>query len=69
MRPNPTHIGRALADRLHRGRAIVGTSTDPARADRRADALRVPASRTARLRRMLGAARVTPYQLRRGWLW
>ncbi|HJP87848.1 MAG TPA: hypothetical protein VJ850_02295 [Candidatus Limnocylindrales bacterium] len=59
------HIGRALADRLHRRHPAADAARDPKRTVRAV----VPTSRATRLRRFLGAARVTPYQLRRGWLW
>ncbi len=64
------HIGRALADRLHRRHPGSDAVREPEHA-LRTHALRTiaPVTRAARLRRFLGAARVTPYQLRRGWLW
>ena len=67
MRKTPTHIGRALADRLRRGR-VPGVAATPARQGSPADLHGRPLPRATRLRRLLGAARITPYQLRRGWL-
>ena len=67
MRTTRTQIGRALADRLNRRHVVRATTLDVAR--REGAAASRPASPTERLRRLLGAARVTPYQLRRGWLW
>ena len=69
MRETPAQLGRALADRLRRRHATLATTGEPARPITTSDELAPPASRAMRLRRMLGSARVTPYQLRRGWLW
>jgi len=70
LRPlqTPAKIGRALADRLHHRRSPRAATLDDARQDDVAEAV-VPASRARRLQRFLGASRVSPYQLRRGWLW
>jgi hypothetical protein len=65
-------MGRALADRLHRRirlRAVTPdvepSTTDQVRPKRDP---RLPTLR-ARIGRLPTAARVTPYQLRRGWVW
>jgi hypothetical protein len=69
MRPTPTHIGRALADRLRRGHVPGAAVAAPAPQGSPADLRGRSVPRATRLRRLLGAARITPYQLRRGWLW
>ena len=69
LRARPTHVGRALADWLRRRHALVTAAAAHARSAAADDQRGASGSRAQRLRRLLDAARVTPYQLRRGWLW
>ena len=62
-----TQIGRALGDRLRRG--ARATTADPLPEGVTPEPAVRPLSRAARLRRLRDTVRVTPYQVRRGWLW
>ena len=66
-RATTSQIGRALGDRLRRG--TRATTADPVPEGVTPDVVVRPMSRAARLRRLRDTVRVTPYQVRRGWLW
>jgi hypothetical protein len=68
LRPTTTHLRRRLADRLLRRHEVRAAAGDSARLGMPRGP-RAGTPRAARLSRLLGPARVMPYQLRRGLGW
>jgi hypothetical protein len=69
MRPTTTNVRRALSERLRLHSQGAPASGEPGRRRISALATRLQLARNARLRRLFGPARISPYQLRRSLLW